>query len=633
MNDLLKNWMSSHEILKVRENRRKRLCQALTYIGSFFLLIFGVLCAIKQFYLLTVILLGSAIVGCINAYLLHRSNNIKTATNVLTLVLFVLIFSLIMTGGMEGTGMLWVYPIFAILLFINKFNRAVILSLIVILLSSILLFTPFSGVLEFKYYSVQAIRFIMTLIALDAICLTAIYSEENAYKMIMRLHADDIHRLAFYDSLTGLPNRWTLQNNLHRLLERRQDDDILAVLYIDLDNFKHVNDNFGHEVGDRLLSRFAEQLYSIIRPGDILTKEHHIDVQTDDVARLAGDEFVLILTNLNNPLEATNVARRILDLFKNGFRLDDNTYSVYASIGIAICPDDSVNSEELLRYADAAMYKAKSRHSNSFEYFTNDIAEYLDTNQKIENGLKSAIESDQFSLVYLPMYSCENREIVGIEALIRCNESSLDGHGPDEFIPVAESTGLIREIDQWVLNKSVEDFISIRKSTGFDGKLSVNISAIELFNEDFPKQLESILKRSALPEQIIELEITETSLVSDSREIKNVLADLISLGVSLSLDDFGTGYTAFNQLILYPASALKIDRSFVKEISSSSSSQAKLVEVFRNLAHIYELRVIAEGVETEQQFDYLKSIGCDWVQGYYFSGPVAKEELIKMLAS
>ena len=633
MNDLLKDWISSHEILKVREDRRVRLCQALTYIGSFFLLIFGVLCALKQFYILTIILLGSAVVGCSNAFLLYRKNNITTATNVLTAILLTLIFSLVITGGIDGTGMLWVYPIFAILLFINKFRRAVILSILVILLISILLLTPFSGVLEFQYYSTQAIRFVMSLIALNAICLTTLYSEDLAYKLIMRMHTDDIHRLAFYDSLTGLPNRWTLKNNLQRLLKRRQEDDVLAVLYIDLDNFKHVNDNFGHEVGDRLLAKFAEQLYSIIRPGDILSKEHHLDAEADDVARLAGDEFVLILTNLNNPLEATNVANRILDMFKGGFKLDDNTYSVYASIGIAICPDDSVNSEELLRYADAAMYKAKSRHNNAFEYFTTDIAEYLDTNQKIENGLKSAIELEQLSLVYLPMYSCENKEIVGIEALVRCNNPLLNGRGPDEFIPVAESTGLIREIDQWVLNNSIEDFNNIRESTGFEGKLSINISAIELFDEDFPKQLESILKKSALPEQTIELEITETSLVSDAKQIENVLEGLISVGVSLSLDDFGTGYTSFNQLILYPASSLKIDRSFVKEISSDSPSKSKLVEVFRNLADIYGLRVVAEGVETEQQFEYLKSIGCDWVQGYYLSRPVNKQELIKMLTS
>ena len=352
-----------------------------------------------------------------------------------------------------------------------------------------------------------------------------------------------------------------------------------------------------------------------------------------NVARLAGDEFVLILTGLHNPLEATNVANRILEMFNGGFRLENNTYSVYASIGIAICPDDSVSSEELLRYADAAMYKAKSNRSNSFEYFTDDIAEYLDSKQKIESGLQSALESKHFSLVYLPMYSCANKEIVAIEALLRCSHPSLVGYGPDEYIPVAESTGLIREIDLWVLKKSIEDFVDIRQSTGFGGKLSINISAIELFNEDFPREVENILKASALPQQVVELEITETSLVADVHQVSNVLNGLIASGVSLSLDDFGTGYTSFNQLILYPASTLKIDRSFIKEISSSTTSQAKLVEVFHNLADIYGLRIVAEGVETEQQFEYLKTLGCDWVQGYHFSKPVDKVTLINMLKS
>ncbi len=618
-------------MLEVRRNRRRRLCLVLTYIGCFFLLIFGGLSFIEKHYFLGSVLLGSMCVGLINVYVLYQKGDIERVVRILNCILFTLALTLLITGGIDGTGILWIYPIVAINLFINRFWPAVYLSGSFMILSSILLFTPLSTFLQTDYSQVVAVRFVITLLALYAMCLAALRSEENAYEMVMQLHNDDVHRLAFYDSLTGLPNRWTLQINLERILKRRKENHIVALLYIDLDNFKHVNDNYGHEVGDKMLFHFGERLREIVRPNDLIANDLLTNSLNDDAARLAGDEFVVILTNLINPIDAANIANRILQVFEGGFKIEDIVYPVYASIGVSICPDDSETSNELLRYADAAMYEAKRKGNNCLEFFTKDIANSLQQNQKIENGLRLALESNNFSLVYLPMFSCETMDIVGVEVLLRCQQPELDGHGPDDFIPVAESTGLIKSLDAWVLENSFKELVEVQMMTAFTGKLCINISGIELLDEEFPQTIGTLLDKHNLPSELIEFEITETSLVPDNPNVVKVLEQITGQGYSLALDDFGTGYTSFNQLILYPAGCLKIDRSFVRDIFSGNEARGKMVQIIRNLADIYELRVVAEGVETQEQFEFLKDIGCDWVQGYYLSKPLDKNDLVDLI--
>ena len=631
MDNLLEKWKSSQELINVRRERRILICKGLSLSGGLFLLVFGTLSVIEQRFIMGAILLGATSIGLVNLYILKISNKVERSVFVLNGIIFVLIFTLLYSGGVDNTGILWIYPLFAITLFINRFWFAAAMSGSFILLCGLFLLTPLSQFLQADYSQVIAIRFVLTLLALSAICLVALYSEEYAYKLVLKLHDNEIHRVAFYDSLTGLPNRWSFQQNFARILQQRHKDQFTALLYIDLDNFKFVNDNYGHEVGDKLLIHFGKRLSESVRI-DTTDEDLAVDL-SDDIARLAGDEFVVILKELESPQDAEIVAKRILNLFQGGYNVDGNIYPVYASLGISVCPSDTSTDIELVRYADAAMYKAKRKGNNNFQFFDNETANELSERQNIETGLKRAVEKQDFSLVYQPIFSGETKEIVAIEALLRCHSVELAGYGPDVFIPVAESIGLIKALDEWVLNNAIKDFTLIREATGFEGKLSINISGVELLDENFPQKVKAIVESYNLPCSLIDIEVTETALVPDNPIVIKVLNEFASKGFSLSLDDFGTGYTSFNQLILYPATNLKIDRSFINDLFSDDESLAKVVKTIHDLAKIYQLNVIAEGVETQQQLEYLQNIGCECIQGYFLSQPVDKMGLIELLST
>ena len=616
------------EMLAVRYRRRYRLCQVLTILGVLFLFALGIFSVVDGAHVLGTILIVNALVGLLNLYLLKRTGNIERAATILSGILFFLSMSLIITGGKSNTGILWVYPIVAINLFINRFWPAVFWFGAFSIASVLLLFTPVSILLIASYSLVEAIRFILTMLALNAICLAALRSEEQAYRTIMQLHDDDIRQMAFYDTLTGLPNRWSFKTNLERLLTRAgKDKQRIGLLYIDLDNFKQVNDQYGHEAGDRLLLGFSERLWEAIRPTDQLLKP-----EAESLARLAGDEFVVLLPNIKEPLDASVVATRILNIFDGGFEVDDVTHIIYASIGIAVYPDDATESSMLLHHADAAMYDAKDNGRNCFRFFTQKIADTMHQRQQIERGLRQALSEEHFSLVYMPIFDCKDNTIVAVEVLLRCQSPELEGFGPDHFIPVAEATGFIKEIDLWVIDNALQALVILQQEHYFKGQICINISGVELHNEPFPAQLKNLLERHNIAPESVELEVTETAFVADDAIGLETLKALDELGVSLALDDFGTGYTAFSQLIHYPADCLKIDRSFVNDLFSEREARNKMVMIIQNLAKLYDLRVIAEGVETEAQMNYLRENGCDWAQGYYLSRPLPWDDLLKLLS-
>ena len=617
------------EMLAVRYRRRYRLCQVLTILGVIFLFALGSFSLVDGAEVLGSILIVNALVGLLNIYLLKRTGNVERAASILSGILFFLSMSLIITGGKNNTGILWVYPIVAINLLINRFWPAVFWFVIFSVASILLLFTPASILLMTNYSFVEAIRFILTMLALNAICLAALRSEEQAYQTIMQLHDDDIRKMAYYDTLTGLPNRWSFKTNLERLLSRAEKDkQRVGLLYIDLDNIKQVNDQYGHEAGDRLLLEFSERLWEEIRPTDQLLKP-----QTESLARLAGDEFVVLLPNIKTPLDASVVATRILNIFDGGFEVDDVTHMIYASIGIAVYPDDACDPSTLLHHADAAMYDAKHNGRNCFKFFTQNIADALRQRQRIENGLRQALNEAHFSLVYMPIFDCKDNSIVAVEVLLRCQSPELEGVGPDDFIPVAEATGLIKEIDLWVIENAFQALVILQKEHDFKGQICINISGVELHNEVFPAQVKHLLEQYNIAPECVELEVTETAFVADDVSGLETLKALDELGVSLALDDFGTGYTAFSQLIHYPADCLKIDRSFVNDLFSEREARNKMVMIIQNLAKLYDLRVIAEGVETEAQMAYLRENGCDWAQGYYLSRPLPWDNLVKLLSA
>lgn len=434
---------------------------------------------------------------------------------------------------------------------------------------------------------------------------------------------------AAQDHLTGLLNRRSFQEQfercLHRALSQKHQ---MALLYIDLDNFKKVNDHYGHATGDRLLKLFSERLEKSVRPTDIMA-----DLGGSELARLAGDEFSILLTELTGPVDARKVAERILRMFEKGFQLDGVTHNVQVSIGVVIAPEDGTTVESLLRNADAAMYQAKMKGKNRVQFFNKEIASNIQRKKYIERVLIKAIHHSHFHLVYMPIFNAQTLAVEGVEVLIRAPTLESKGIGPEEFIPVAESTGLIKDIDAWVLYESFSRLNYVTDKYGFEGFFAINVSAVELLNREYPDLVRGALLKHQIEPSRIELEITETSFVDNLQQSIKQLQQLKNLGVQLSLDDFGTGYTAFSQLIKFPVDKLKIDRSFIQDLTDQASDKKRMVDIVLKLAALYHLSVIAEGVESQSQVDYLRRRGCEYMQGYYLSHPLSWDQFQALLES
>ena len=618
---------SRQEVLDVQFSTRYRLCKIQAFIGLIFLLVFSWVSYLNQSFALAVILLGCAIICAVIVYVLYKTTRIELAVNLLNINLFILPLTLLVTGGHENTGILWIYPTLAVTLFVNRFWPAVTLYGSFIFLSSLLLFTPMSELLLTSYTIHESIRFEVTLFLLSLICLAVLHSKERADQMILQLHDEDIRKLAYYDALTGLPNRRNFKKNLSRLLRRAENEGgSVGLLYIDLDNFKQVNDKYGHEVGDKLLCDFSEKLKEAIRPTDMIINE-----KFDELARLGGDEFVVILNELHSPINSGAVAERILNMFVDGFETFDRTHSVFASIGIATFPDDASSPDELLHSADLAMYEAKRNGRNRYEFYTKDIAQLMREQRRIEEALKTSLAHNLLSLVYMPVFDCRSLAVTGIEVLLRCPDLMVDNIGPEQFIPIAEKSGLIKDIDLWVIENSFKSLLLLQSSQEFSGKMCINISGLELQNELFPSKVKTLLEKYHIAPSSIEFEITETAFVLNDIKGISTLEKISALGISLALDDFGTGFTAFGQLNSYPVNCLKIDRTFVADLFSEHVAKKKMVKIINNLADLYELRSVAEGVESLEQLEYLQGIGCDWVQGFHLCRPLAFNDLVNFL--
>lgn len=615
---------SSDEFQSVRNNRYILLCKLLLAIGTTFLLVFGTLSVIDHLYLLGTILLLCMAGGYIALFLLFRDENITLAVYAINIICVVLSLTLLITGGRENTGVFWVYPILAINIFINRFWPAVLLYGGFLLVSCALLLTPFSAVLLTSYSLTEALRIEFTLAALYLICLATLNSEERAQTMLVQMHDADMHNMALFDRLTGLPNRWNVKERLDALLlNASKKDQHIGLLYIDLDNFKMVNDNYGHEMGDQLLKAFSRRLL-------LLAEKFNQSCQIE-LGRMAGDEFVVVVKDQNHSDRAREVAEDILQIFDSGLAVEGVNHSVYASIGIALFPENVTTAEDLIHNADLAMYQAKGNGRNRWEYFSDDLARELRDQGVIENSLREALQENYFSLVYMPMYDCQTLEVVGLEVLLRAENLQRDGIGPDRFIPIAEKTRIIKDIDLWVIDNALARLLELQTTTGFNGKFCINISGVELHNELFSAQVRALINKHGVSPASIEFEITETAFVVDDNKSREMLGELRGIGVSLALDDFGTGFTAFSQLINYPADCLKIDRSFINNLFSVDVARHKMVKIIEDLAGLYGLRVVAEGVETKEQLEYLQEIGCDWVQGFYLSRPLEWDDMVKLI--
>jgi diguanylate cyclase (GGDEF)-like protein/PAS domain S-box-containing protein len=430
---------------------------------------------------------------------------------------------------------------------------------------------------------------------------------------------DAIEHRALHDPLTGLPNRVLFLDRLEHALERlrRQPRSQAAVLFIDLDHFKLVNDSLGHHAGDELLAAVATRLKQAVRP-------------SDTVARFGGDEFGLLLEEVSSEIDAINTAERIAAVFARPFVLDANEHFVTTSVGIALAAGGEL-PDELIRDADAAMYRAKERGRARYELFDEVMRGRAIARLRIENDLRRAIERDQLRLVYQPIVSLRDESIVGVEALIRWNHPQRGLIPPSEFIPVAEENGLIERIGRWVLEGACRQAVhwAAARPDAAPVAMAVNLSPLQLSNRQFPETLSEVLQSSGIDPAWLSLEITETLLLDEADTIIDTLRAVKALGVRLVLDDFGTGYSSLSYLTRLPLDALKVDRSFVRSLAETSDNA--ITQAIIAMARALSLDVVGEGAETEAQVAELRALGCDLAQGYLFSAAVAPEEITAIL--
>jgi diguanylate cyclase (GGDEF)-like protein len=427
-----------------------------------------------------------------------------------------------------------------------------------------------------------------------------------------------LEHLVHHDVLTDLPNRTLLQDRLGQAIElaRRQDRQ-LAVMFMDLDQFKHINDSLGHAVGDQLLQSVAERLMGCVR---------HLDT----ISRQGGDEFVLLLPYIEHAEDAAFTAQKILVALAQPHRIDENTIHIGASIGISIYPDDGQDAETLIKCADSAMYHAKENGRNNYQFFEQGMNVRAVERQFIEGGLRRALELQEFVLHYQPKINLHNGAIVGVEALIRWRHPQRGLLSPVQFVPIAEDCGLILPIGRWVLREACRQARAWQDAGLPPITVAINTSAAEFRADDFLDNLRATLEASRLEPRFLELELTESVLMRDAEATGSVLHALADLGIKLAVDDFGTGYSSLSYLRRFPIDTLKIDQSFVSRMTHNPDDAAVVGAVI-SMAKSLRLRVIAEGVETAEQAAFLQTQHCDEGQGYLFGRPVAAAALASLL--
>ncbi len=457
--------------------------------------------------------------------------------------------------------------------------------------------------------------------------LRAIRDPQGALVMFEGTAEDISHRkaaeaqvsfLAYHDALTGLPNRELFKDRLENALAgARRKKERLAVLFLDLDRFKNINDSLGHSCGDEVLKAVAGRLRQCAR-------------QQDTVARLGGDEFLIMLANLRERNEAEDVARRVVEAMAQTFVVEGRALSTGGCIGISVFPEDGSDSETLIRNADAAMYCAKEEGSNRVRVFTGDMTSRAVARLTVESALRAALEADEFFLLYQPQVEIASGRISGIEALLRWQHPVRGVVRPGDFIPVAESSGLILPIGEWVVRATCAQLAQWRDQGRRVTPVSVNVSALQFRQEGFCSLIRSALDDAGLPAQALELELTESLLFSNAATMLPVLEELRQMGVTLAIDDFGTGYSSLSYLKQFRVRTLKIDGSFIRGLGTDRDDEAITTAVVQ-MARSLNMRVVAEGVETARQAEFLRALGCEAMQGYWISHPLPAEEMAALL--
>ena len=438
-------------------------------------------------------------------------------------------------------------------------------------------------------------------------------------RIINESHAEKhINRLAFQDTLTELPNRRLFIEDLRRkIANAHQNNTRLSLLFLDLDGFKIINDTLGHDAGDLLLQAVAQRLGDLVRTDDM-------------VARLGGDEFTILLEGVSRSEDAAGVAGKILEDLSRPFTLDDKEVFVTGSIGISLYPSDGNDIGSLIKNADTAMYRAKEHGRNNYQFYTADMGAKALERLVLESHLRKALERDEFTLHYQPQIELQTGHITGFEALLRWDHPELGLVSPGEFIPLLEETGLIVRVGEWVLRTACEQNKRWQNAGLGPFRISVNLSGRQLSDSYLAGSVAGILERIGLDPTLLELEITESAIMSNTQIAGETLEALHAQGISLAVDDFGTGYSSLSYLKRFPINTLKIDRSFVRDIPGDADD-AELVKTIIAMARSLKLEVIAEGVEHTDQLVFLRDQGCMIMQGFLFSRPLPVDDIEEFL--
>ena len=433
-----------------------------------------------------------------------------------------------------------------------------------------------------------------------------------------KLAEEKVKHLALHDPLTGLPNRNLLEDRLNEALHHAdRTKEQVVLLFIDLDRFKNINDSLGHQYGDTLLKEVATRLTETVR-------------ETDTVARFGGDEFVLVLTHISSDYEIESIVNNLQKAFEEIIRIGTHEVHITLSTGISVYPQDGNDFASLMKNADAAMYHSKSHGRNRYQFFNRGIDQHINQRIELESELYQAIERNQLHVYYQPKVSINKNEIRGVEALLRWIHPDKGFISPAEFIPVAEETGYINKLGHWVLQQAVTQAEQWRQQGLNNLVVSVNLSAVQLSQSDIVEQIAQVLEEVGLPAELLELELTESAVMNNVEKTIDTLNQIHTLGVQLSIDDFGTGYSSLSYLKRFPLDTLKIDRSFVNDITTDPDD-ATICKTIVAMAHSLNLKVIAEGVETEQQLAELKSYGCGQYQGFLFAKALPVDEISSLL--
>jgi diguanylate cyclase (GGDEF)-like protein len=442
--------------------------------------------------------------------------------------------------------------------------------------------------------------------------------ELDAKNRELEIQKRQMNFIAYHDTLTGLPNRDGFREMLgHAIGLAKRNESVVAIMFVDLDRFKIVNDTLGHHIGDEMLKEIAKRIRQVLR-------------DTDTLSRIGGDEFTVLLETLRHPDDAALIAEKVLEVIKKPVRIGTYELGVTASIGIALFPEDGSDANSLIKNADSAMYLAKSEGKNSYRYYTKKLSDDVHRRMQIEHDLRNAVEKGELSLVYQPQYDLQTHKVVAAEALLRWKHGTEGPISPSEFIPIAEDSGIIVSIGEWVFATACREFMKW-KAMGLEiGSIAINVSSVQFNQDDIVKRLKSIVESVGIDPQWVEIEITERYIMEHTRHNQTVLDRLRRIGFRISVDDFGTGYSSMSYLKTLPLDTIKIDKSFIDDIPHDKNDVA-ISRAILALAQSLGYTVVAEGIEYEEQECFLKEQRCDYGQGYRFSRPLESEAFIAFM--